>query len=73
MRALVFLAVRGSSISAHTRFTGTRPNVSGVEERVEQRLGQALDPDFAATTTITVRADRGHYTAQLELATDTRS
>ena len=47
--------------------------MSSVEARVEQRLGHALDPALSATTTIIVRADRGHYTAQLGLALATRS
>lgn len=74
---LIVAAVLGSAGSARAQLRydapGSCPSVSSVEARVEQRLGRSLDPEVAATTSITIRLERGRLTAQLELATEART
>jgi hypothetical protein len=71
------VAVLGSAGAAHAELhwdaPDSCPSASSVEARIEQRLGRSLDPDVAATTSITVRLEHGQLTARLELASEARA
>ncbi|MFT3697186.1 MAG: hypothetical protein QM831_28850 [Kofleriaceae bacterium] len=73
MRAVVLVALLASTASAdeigfHWSAPAACPNLTGITERVEQRLGHPLDPAFRIEIAVT-----GHFVARVQIGTDTRS
>lgn len=76
VRGFVLVALLASTASADEvgfRWSAPAacPSVTGIEARVEQRLGHPLDPSLPVQVAVSERS--GHFVAQVELGADTRS